>query len=321
MKTDIIGRQYNEKHSQLILKRLSMNKFTVAALLALSLAPAALQGQTGLLVVAHGADSGWNARVHATVSQVHWSGPVATAFLMGPEADSSGWSEGVQSLVRQGAKRIVVVPLMVSTFGGHVRQIEYYAGVRNSLPDALMDHDHGMHAKPPVPTAVTGALDDAPELVSALSERWRELGPQDQRRPVLLVAHGPNDSLDAMRWLANLRGATNALSASAHADARVALLRDDAPAEVRAASIAAMRDTVLALAGRVQDSVVVIPVMISSGSITQVKIPHDLANLPIRYHARPLAPLPELARWMERKASEATSHAASRLSARPARGS
>jgi sirohydrochlorin ferrochelatase len=92
-------------------------------------------------------------------------------------------------------------------------------------------------------------------------------------------------------------------------DLHVALLRDDAPPEVRRAAIAAMRDTVLAMAARAADSVVAMPVMISSGSITRVKIPADLDGLPIRYRAEPLAPRAELARWIERSAKESAESA------------
>lgn len=264
--------------------------------------PALLQAQTGLLVVAHGADSGWNARVLETVAQVKWKGPVATAFLMGSQATTQGWSAGVDSLLAHGARRLVVVPLMVSTYGGHVRQIQYYAGARDSLPASLMGHDHGSHEPVQVPVTVTSALDDAPELRAALEARWRELDAADRKRPILLVAHGPNDPVDAGHWLADLGTASRQLGVSAQTDARVMLLRDDAPADVRAAAVAAMRDTVMALSRRASDSVVVMPVMISSGTITKVKIPRDLAGLPIRYHPRPLAPLPMLARWVERVA-------------------
>lgn len=282
------------------------SRYLLAVLLAAL--PSALLAQTGLLVVAHGADSGWNARVRQTVAQVHWNGPMATAFLMGPEAATSGWNQAVGTLARAGAQRIVVVPLMVSTDGGHVRQVEFYAGVRPSLPEALGGHVMTTPIPPPVPMLVTGALDDAPELSDALLARWNELAPADQRRPILLVAHGPNDSLDALLWIRNLGGAAQALTAAAHADVRVGLLRDDAPASVRAEAVSAMRDSVSALARRAGDSVVVMPVMISSGTITEVKIPADLARLPIRYHARPLAPLPALARWIERQAASAGVH-------------
>jgi len=277
-----------------------------ATKLALALALAggfstSLDAQTGLLVVAHGAGPEWNARVRETVAQVRWAqGPAATAFLMGVEADSAGWEVGVRRLVDDGATSIVVVPLMVSSHGGHYREIEYYAGLRDSAPDP---HAHHVRRSPPVPMRVAPALDGAPELGSALAERWSELGAGDRRRPVLLVAHGPTDSTDAERWIRDLTIASAALRrAGLEGDVRIGLLRDDAPPEVRAAAVAELRAQANALAGN--DSVVVLPVLISSGEINLQKIPRDLADLAVRYHPAPLAPSAHLARWIERSAAE-----------------
>ena len=260
-----------------------------------------LGAQTGLLVVAHGAGPEWNGRVRETVGQVRWAhGPVGTAFLMGAEAESAGWEVGVRRLVEDGAMRIVVVPLMVSSHGGHYREIEYFAGLRESAPDP---HAHHVRRPPPVAMRVAPALNGAPELGSALAERWSVLAAGDRRRPVLLVAHGPNDSADAERWIHDLTMASAALRpAGLEGDVRIGLLRDDAPAAVRAAAVAELRAVARALAG--SDSVVVLPVLISSGEINAQKIPRDLAGLPVRYHPAPLAPSAHLARWIERRATE-----------------
>ena len=260
--------------------------------------------QTGLLVVAHGADSGWNARVRETVAQVHWSqGPVALAFLMGSESESAGWGHAVDALLAARATSIVVVPFLVSSFGGHYREIEYYAGRRDSLSGhVLMLRHHPL----PVPSRVTSALDAAPELGQALVALWRGLTDADRSRPLVLVAHGPADSEDAARWLANLRTAAAALpSAGLATPLGIGLLWDDATPPLRAAAVAALRDTVNVMAVRARDSVVVIPVLISSGSIDQQKLPRDLLGLPIHYRPASLAPLPALARWIERAGAEA----------------
>lgn len=287
-------------------------RLMMAAFLALT--PAALEAQGGLLVVAHGANKGWNDRVRETVQNVTWDGPVAIAFLMGAEADSLGWDAGVARLVSEGAREITVVPLMVSSHGSHYRQIRFYAGELPSLPPELAQHDHGTHSPPPVPMRVTPALDDAPEFAAALSARWRAMAEADRSRPLLLVAHGPNDPDDAVEWLEDIGSVSAGLRTATGKDLFVGLLRDDAPAPVRARAVAAMRDSVLAMAQRSGDSVVALPVMISSGSITRIKIPADLAGLPIRYHAEPLAPLPELSRWIERvgRAAAATERAEAR---------
>jgi sirohydrochlorin cobaltochelatase len=276
----------------------------LAALAAVLAVPATARAQTGLLVVAHGANAEWNDGVRATVAQVSWSrGPVATAFLMGPEADAHGWDSAVTRLVRSGASDIVVVPLMVSSHGSHYRQVLHYAGALDELPEELGSHAHHAMA-PPVPMRVTAALDHSPELGMALGARWAELDSTDRRRAVLLVAHGPNGDADAALWMSALASVGAELDrAGLRQDFRIGLLRDDAPAPVRAGAVAAMRDTLLALAQRTSDSVVVLPVMIATSSITRVRIPTDLAGLPMRYARVALTPHPAIARWIERLAS------------------
>ena len=263
--------------------------------------------QTGLLVVAHGAGIEWNARVRQTVSQVHWSrGPVVLAFLMGEEAQRAGWDAAVDTLLARGARAIIVVPFMVSSYGGHYRQIEYYAGVRSTPEGHEHDAPSLRHRPPPVPTRVTPAIDAAPELGAAIAAHWEALAAADRGRPALLVAHGPSDSADAERWIANIRQAVTAplRGAGLRWDPRIRLLQDDAPPPVRAAAVAAMRDTIRTLAAAAGDSIVVLPVLVSTGDIDRVKIPRDLEGLPVRYLPASLAPRPELARWIERVGGE-----------------
>ena len=267
--------------------------------------PPALVAQTGLLVVAHGANTEWNSQVRETVAQVRWEGPTATAFLMGPEATTAGWNQAVSALVANGARSIVVVPLLVSSHGSHFRQIRYYAGEIDSLPVALASHDHGAREPPPVPMVVTTALDAAPEMLDALVERWRGLDAERRDAPLLLLGHGPETSEDAQRWIEAFGTALARLSAAGHtAEGRAALLRDDAMPDVRAESIRQMRDTVSALAARSGDSVTVMTVLVSQGGMQRVTIPRDLEGLPVRYAPVSLTPLPAIARWIERVARE-----------------
>jgi sirohydrochlorin ferrochelatase len=225
--------------------------------------------------------------------------------LMGPEAVTAGWDSAVARLRREGASAITVVPLMVSSHGAHYRQIEFYVGLRDSWEGLGTMHDHAVSRPPPVPARVTPALDAAPELGAALAAGWSALDSSDRRRPVVLIAHGPTAEAEARDWTDNLsRAAIPALQgAGLRAPVRIGLLRDDAPASERGSAIAAIRDTVQRLASDVGDSVVVLPVLISSGAINRVKIPHDLAGLPVRYTPSPLAPRAELARWIERIAA------------------
>lgn len=282
------------------------NAIRAALVASLCCAPALLQAQTGLLVVSHGANAEWNGQVRETIAQVKWDGPVGAAFLMGPEAKTAGWNQAVAALVANGAKSIVVVPLMVSSFGSHYRQIQFYAGVIDSLPGELAGHDHGEHEAPPVPMSVTPALDASPEMLAALVERWKGLDDARRTAPLILLGHGPQAPDDAARWFAAFQSGLDQIRSAGHqTDGRSALLRDDAAPEVRAASIREMRDTVSALATRAGDSVTVMTVLVSQGGMQRVTIPRDLEGLPVRLAPVSLTPLASIARWIERVGTEA----------------
>lgn len=292
----------------IIIGAISLLYKTFALISVLSAGPAA--AQTGLLVVAHGADSEWNAQVRQTVEQLRWEGPRAVAFLMGPERDSAGWDAAVLALTEAGAQRIVVAPLMVSSHGSHYRQILHYAGLLAELPAELASHAHHT-ASSPVPMLVTPALDAAPELSEALATRWAEMAPALRAAPLLLLAHGPNDDGDAERWTSALGTVLARATRTAPPPmSGVALLRDDAPAPVRAAAVAALRDTVIAWAAAFGDSVTVTTALVATGAMTRTRIPADLSGLPVRYTPAGLTPLPVIARWIERVAGAALAQGA-----------
>ena len=268
--------------------------------------PALAQQPTGLIVVAHGAGPEWNESVRETVRQVRWQGPVEVAFLMGPESHSAGWDSALTRVSRAGVARLVVVPLMVSSFGSHYRQILHYAGQLDSMPTELASHNHhGL--KPTIPVIVTAALDGAPEIAQVLHTRRQSWTDADRGRAIVLLGHGPGGAEDTRRWMDQLDAVGAALSADSSAPlVRSALLQDDAAAPVRAAAIAAMRDTVNALAARSADSVLVVPVMIAGGVLTRRTIPADIQGLPVRYHPVGLTPHPAIASWIERVARAAS---------------
>ncbi|MEO7360347.1 MAG: CbiX/SirB N-terminal domain-containing protein, partial [Gemmatimonadaceae bacterium] len=245
-----------------------------------------------------------------TVAQMQWThGPVKIAFLMGAAAATTSWDSAATQLQRAGVGSIVIVPFMISSWGGHVRQIQFYAGKIPAMPAELGEMGgHDMHSmvKLTVPSIVTPALDDAPELGEALIGRWSELSVADKQRPLMLIAHGPNNQDDVIHWESNiLKTAKTLREAVAPRPVRVALLRDDAPAAVRAASVAAMRDSINSLAKAARDSVTVLPVLISTGSVNTVKIPADIAGLPVRYAPVGLAPHAALAKWIVRMGESA----------------
>ena len=226
---------------------------------------------------------------------------------MGPEAAKTRFQDAVDRLVQKGATEIVSVPLLVSSHSGHYEQIRYLAGLTDSL-DAVM-HEHLHHAGIERPTAkvpirVSRALDDSPELARVLSDRAKEFEPNPAGRALMLVGHGPNSAEDYAAWMRNLRIVVDSVRRwSGFRDVRVELVREDAPAAVRAEAIQRLRELISMQAELTDGPVTVVPILISRGGISRSRIMQDLAGLPVRYSGESLMPHEAIARWIERRAS------------------
>lgn len=262
-----------------------------------------------LRVVAHGADPGWNARIEETARLARTGGPVEVSYLMGPAAATNRFQDAARKLVEWGAREIVVVPLFVSSYSGHYEQIRYLARQTDSL-DAQMRRHLGMAGIEPaavnVPIRVARAIDDAPEAASVLAERARALAADRAGRALFLLGHGPVSAEDNAMWMKNLRANADRVRAeTGFGDVKVGLLREDAPAEVRAEAIRSVREMIEMLAARTGKPVVVVPVLVSTGATNQVSVPKALEGLPIVYRGDPLLPHPSMARWIEARVREA----------------
>ena len=262
------------------------------------------KGQVGTGIVAHGGDSGWNARVLDLAREVRTEGPVEVSFLMGPGVPTTRFQDVVARLEQGGVKRIIVVPLLVSSYSGHYEQVRYLAGAIDSLDPTMLHHLHEVgleQAMAKIPIQVTPALDDASELATVLADRARSLNGEASSRALILIAHGPNSPEDHAAWMGNLRAVADTVKArTGYHDVRVGLLRDDAPAPVRAEAVHAIRDLIQLQHLATGREVVVVPVLISSGAISRSKLPQDLAGLPVKYSGAPLLPHAALVRWVER---------------------
>jgi sirohydrochlorin ferrochelatase len=293
----------------------------VAALTAASAGLAAAQdGGVGTIVIAHGGDSLWNARVIEVARSARLGGPVEVSFLMGPAAKTTRFQDAVARLEGQGVAEIVVVPMLVSSHSGHYDQIRYLAGEDVALGERMMHHLHMAGITRPrakVPLRLTRAMDDAPEVARVLTARARALAPEPAGRALFIVGHGPNSAEDYAAWMKHLRPVADSVKSwTGFRDVRVDLVRDDAPAEVRAEAVRRVRELIELqhlVTGR---EVIVVPVLVSKGTVSRDKIPQDLAGLPIVYAGEPLLPHDAMARWVESRVQEARLAAADALPAR-----
>jgi sirohydrochlorin cobaltochelatase len=263
--------------------------------------------RVGTIVIAHGGDSLWNAGVIEAARAAQTGGPVEVSFLMGPGARTARFQDAVAKLEREGATEIVVVPMLVSSHSGHYDQIRHLVGDTIALNEQMQHHLHMAGIERPttrIPLRLTRALDDAAELAQVLGDRAlaavRSVGDVPSARALLLVGHGPNDAGDYAAWMANLRVvAARVKEATGFRDVRIELVRDDAPAAVRAEAVLRTRELIEMQQIMTGRDVIVVPVLVSKGAVSRDKLPADIRGTASVYLAEPLLPHAAMARWIE----------------------
>ncbi len=276
------------------------------------LAQAAPAARRGTLLIAHGGDSLWNAGVLQVARDVRTGGPVEVSFLMGAGARTAAFQDPVARLEAAGASEIVVVPLLVSSHSGHYEQIRYLVGETDELSETMRHHLHMSGIERSASTVklrLTRALDDSPELAQVLADRARALASQvgdaPSSRALLIVGHGPNSAEDYAAWMQSLRTVSDSVRAwTGFRDVRVELVRDDAPAAVRAEAVKRTRELIALQHAATQRDVLVVPVLVSKGAVSRDKVPADIAGTPSVYLDAPLLPHAAIARWVERRVAQ-----------------
>lgn len=257
----------------------------------------------GTVVIAHGGDSLWNSHVIDAARVVRTNGPVEVSFLMGPAARATRFQDVVARLEAAGVSEIRVVPLLVSSHSGHFDQIRWLVGDSVQLNEAMAHHLHMSGIDRPrgrVPIRLARALDNSAHVATVITDRARALAGNARERALLIVGHGPNSAEDYAAWMENLRVVADSVRARGNfRDVRVELVRDDAPAAVRAEAVRRTRELIELQRAITGQDVLVVPVLISKGSVSRDKLPRDLAGMPIVYSGEPLLPHPAIARWIE----------------------
>jgi len=216
-----------------------------ALVLGVAIAGGCAEPKAGLLVMAHGGDTGWYEDVDAAVAPLRSDRPTEVALGM---AVTSTIRDAVQKLEARGVERVAVVRMFISG-ESFLEPTEYILGMRSNLPPT----DHNLHAAAANPHASHGANGHAehasgphdahaaaghdghaghgghrmepPQRIAAKSEflvsragvaesplidqilvdRVRSLSTDPASESVLILGHGPGDDAENERWLANMR--------------------------------------------------------------------------------------------------------------------
>ena len=261
----------------------------------------------GVLILAHGGSPRWNRTVRQTVAAAHLDSPTRIVFGMGMHAEEvRRLQRAIEELEQRGVRRLIAVPLLISSASEVMRQFQYLLGAR--------DHGPWEEVKPVnlrVPVTLTTPLDDDPAVSAILLDRARQLSRAPGGKAVILIAHGPTSEEDDARWLEVMGRIARQLEDAGGFRAVVPVtMRDDAPEAVRDAATKRMREVVEREARQGADVVLVVPLLLATGGI-EAKIPHRLSGLAYRYQPQALLPDVRVAQWITRQVRQAAASPAS----------
>jgi sirohydrochlorin cobaltochelatase len=277
------------------------NKPSFAVLLAAGLCVSALGGvqaaDTAVLIMAHGGSPLWNKTVTETVQKADIPYPTRIYFGMGHTREEADRLQAtLRSLDRKGTRRIIVVPLLVSSYSEIYRQWRYLLGI---------DVNPGFNV-PLFPIEKRSEIqfsepfNDDPIIGLIVLDRAREISQDPQEETVFLVAHGPNDNEDNVKWLRMLQRLGKGIQERGRfKNVEGVTLRDDAPEEVRAQAIAHLRARVEAVS-REGGKALVIPLLMAPGGIEN-KIGVALKGLVYTLNAKVLLPDHRVSQWIRSK--------------------
>jgi sirohydrochlorin ferrochelatase len=108
--------------------------------------------------------------------------------------------------------------------------------------------------------------------------------------------------------MSNLRRVSDSVAArTGFRDVRVELVRDDAPAHVRAEAVLRVRELIDLQRKMTGHDVVVVPILVSAGSVSRDKLPADIKGTPSVYVGEPLLPHAAMSEWITRRVRETMS--------------
>jgi hypothetical protein len=268
-------------------------------------APAPVERDFGVLLMAHGGSPAWNQAVLDTVASLGGERPIEVAFGM---ADADSLQESLRKLEARHVKRVGVVRLFISgeSFLERTEQVlglRAGAPLKAAAPPDAHAHHHGGHSMAfyRVETAAsfavsTDGLADAEGMGPVLADRAAALSKTPAKEDVLILAHGPGDDGENARWLAKLDARAAAVRARApFRRVEVETLREDWP-DKRKLSEQRIRAFV-ARASKEGGQAIVLPFRVQGfGPYAEV-----LTGLPYVADGEGLIPHAEVTKWIARE--------------------
>ena len=235
----------------------------------------------------------WEENVENLARELNGRRPTELAFGM---ADAQSMQAGIDRLEARGVRRILVVPLFISSHSPIIGNFRYILGLdEKPAATSAIRHLERVHAKAALSFAE--AIDGNPIISEILLEHATEMSQDPAKTDVVVIAHGPNDEEENRAWLQDMEShAAYMRTRGGFHNIRTLTLRDDADADVKRTARSEFRRAVEAANGDAGETVVV-PLLLSEGGIED-EIRTDLKGLSFKF-GKPLMPHPNMVRWVE----------------------
>jgi sirohydrochlorin ferrochelatase len=233
----------------------------------------------------------WHDNVEAIARALDAKVPTEVAFGM---AETPAMQDAVDRLQKRGVTRIAAIPLFISSHSPIIGNFRYILGLQDTLGTRTR-LKHLDRVRSTAKFQFSGAMDGDPLISEILYDRAKAVSKDPAKTNLVIIAHGPNDEEDNKLWLKDMEQHAAYLKQKGFRTVEVLTHRNDAPPEIKQAAKAAFRQRVEA-AGRDGETVVV-PLLMSAGGIEK-EVEGDLEGLKFSF-GKPLAPHPNLQRWVE----------------------
>lgn len=231
----------------------------------------------GVLVIAHGADEeAWNEPVRQVVRGAQSRLPyrVELGFLefVGGEDIAAAASR----LEAHGVTRIVAVPLFICSASGHMEEIKYILGLPTMLTEEEAVKEGLAKVSVTAQVELTPCLDDHPLIAEILDDRIQSLSHASACEILVLAAHGTSEPPNLSVWVENMTSLCSRLQA----------MHGFRAVHFGFAGAGAPGIRTVVEEAQVQNpncQTIVMPLMLSEGNFTDVRIPKKLCGLNYAY--------------------------------------
>lgn len=258
----------------------------------------------GVLLLGEGGDKSWEQLASAAAKRLGTKVPFEFAPGL---ADQKSIQKAAEKLEAQSVKKIVVVPLYLSSNSELMEQTRFLFGIRQDPSADFFGSRRGgsilvRRVMTRADVVVTQALDDHPLVVEIIAARATALSRAPAKEGLVLVSAAPASEDGAKQWgqtLADL--AERARAKAGMARAASALLPERGPAADREKAEKAFKAKTqeFSRAG----GAVVVPVTLNASALER-RVPRVLSGAFMRFNGKALLPDDRLAAWVEQTAVE-----------------